>query len=340
MVIQNAGSPIVIGTNSERPSATSSAGIIYVETDTTSILCSDGSNWITILSSMVSPMLNGIRGNSVDVSTNYTILDTDWRVRVNAALGTVTITLPSAIGRLNKLFAVRKIDSTFNIVTVNTTSNQTIDGSLTWELRNPNDLVEVIGDGTNWKVLDYSNYDYNGYRRTGTTAPSRYYIAGMDSQGALGAAAAVTANTLYALPFMIGRGGTIDRVGVNVSTAVAASNVRMGIYRNLNGIPGTLVADLGTVATTPAGFKEISGLTAKLQPGLHWLAAVFSHAPTVRTLAQANMLAVFGVDNAATTAVGTGYTSAFTYAALPTTFPAVTVSTAATQPALFYHFSA
>ena len=300
-----------------------------------------GTDLTQYTSSFVSPMLNGIRGNSVEVSTNYTVIDTDWRIRMNAAAGTRTVTIPTAVGRGGKIFVIRKVDTTFNIVSVVPSLLETIGGFSSWELRNPNDLVEIFSDGTTWHIIDYSNYDYNGYRRIGTTAPNRYYIAGMDAQGALGALTAVTANTLYALPIMIGRGGTIDSVGVNVSTTVNSSNVRMGIYRNLNGIPGTLISDLGTVGTSnPAGFKEITGLSIRLQPGLHWLTAVFSHAPTLRTVSQTSMMGVFGVDNAATTAVGTGYTSAFTYAALPATFPAVTVSTAATQPALFYHFSA
>jgi len=312
---------------------------IYIATDSTTIYYSTGSSWITLFSTINSPLLNGIRGNSIDVSDNYTALDTDWRIRMNASAGSRAVTIPSAIGKTGKLYAVRKIDDTFNIVTVSST--QQIGGFNTWELRNPDDLLEMISDGTKWNVLDYSAYGFEGYRRIGNTGPKRYYIAGMNAQSAFGAATAVTANTLYALPFMVGRGGIIDSVGVNVSTAVNSSNVRMGIYKNNNGIPASLISDLGTVATTtPAGFKEITGLTLKLQPGLHWLTAVFSHTPTVRTIPQASILPVFGVDNAATTAVGTGYTSAFTYAALPTTFPAVTVSTAATQPALFYHFSA
>ena len=287
-----------------------------------------------------SPVLNGIRGNSVDVATNYTVQDNDWRIRVNATLLPITITIPSAVGRWGKIFVIRKIDTSFNIVSVVAQQGQTINGFSSWELRNPDDLVEIFSDGITWKVIDYSSYDYNGYRRIGTLIPNRYYIAGMDSQGALGAPAAVVANTLYTMPIMIGRGGTIDRLGVNVSTAIAASNVRMGIYRNLNGIPGTLLLDAGTVATTtPAGLKEII-ISQNLQPGLYWIAAVFSHAPTIRQVASQNIMGILGVDNAATTAVGTGYTSAFIYAALPAIFPVVTVSTAATQPALFYHFSA
>lgn len=331
---------IEAGPAAARPAADTSINIIYIETDTGIMSLSDGITWATLTRNLSSPLLNGIRGNSIDVSTNYTIVDTDWRIRVNALAAERTITLPTATGRWGKLFAIRKVDTSFNIVALVPQAGETIGGLGRWELRNPDDLIEVFSDGSTWRIIDYPSYDYNGYRRVGTSIPNRYYIAGMDSQGALGAPAAVAANTLYALPLMVGRGGTIDSVGVNVSTAVNSSNVRMGIYRNLNGIPGTLLLDLGTVATTPAGFREITGLSLKLQPGLHWLAAVFSHTPTVRQVAQANIMGILGVDNAATTAVGSGYTASFTYAVLPAIFPALTVSTAATQPALFYHFSA
>ncbi len=284
---------------------------------------------------------SGMKLGSDDKTTAYTLTDTNTRIRADASSAAFTLTLPTAVFNDGRLYNIKKIDTTFNIVTVDANSTETIDGMLTFELKNPGDELLIVSDGANWRTIITPNYDYSAYRRIGATAPNRYYVAGMDVQAAFGTAAAVVANTLYAQPFNASRGATIDSVGVNVSAVVAGSGVRMGVYRSLNGVPGALVADFGIVATTnPAAFKEITGLSQKLQPGLYWLAAVFSHTPTIRQIPQAAILGIYGVDNAATTAVGTGYTGSLTYGALPSNFPTITVSTAATQPALFYHMSA
>ena len=139
------------------------------------------------------------------------------------------------------------------------------------------------------------------------------------------------------MPFTVDRVQTIDSVGVNLTTQVSSSNVRMGIYKDINGVPDALLADLGTVGiTNPIGLKEVTGLTQKLQPGIYWLTTVFSHTPTISFVDAAAISSIFGVSSSA--AVNTGINASHTYGALPLTYPTIVVSTATSQPAFFYHF--
>ena len=271
-------------------------------------------------------------------TTTYTTIENDVVIPCDAGSGAFTITLITAASKAGKVYYFKKTDTSSNVVTLDANSTETIEGLLTWELRQPGDSVKIISDGTNWNVLDYNKIEQLETRRTGTTAPNRYYIAGAINQSALATTAAVTANILYAMPFTVDRVLTIDSVGVHLTSQVSSSNVRMGIYKDSNGVPHALVADLGTVGTTdPTGLKEITGLLQKLQPGMYWLAAVFSHTPSISFLSASAISSVFGVSSAA--AVNTGINASFTYAVLPSTYPTVVVSAATSQPAFFYHFS-
>ncbi len=283
--------------------------------------------------------LQGIKYNQATKTSAYTLLDSDLRILGDASSAAFTLTLPAAASTTNRRYSFKKIDTSTNIVTIDANSSETIDGLLTWELRVLGDEVAIISDGSNWRTELFTDKDLLSTQRVGTTAPNRYRIAGQVVQLALGAATAVTANRLYAMPFQVDKVQTIDSVGVNVTTGVSSTNVRMGIYRNGNGVPSTLVADLGTVATTtPAALKEITGLSQKLQPDIYWLTAVFSGAPTISHLAQGSITSMFGSDSAAV--LQTGMYSSFTYAALPSTYGTITMTTGTVSPALFYHFSA
>lgn len=83
----------------------------------------------------------------------------------------------------------------------------------------------------------------------------------------------VTPNTLYAYPVIINDRCLIDRMYVNVATGGASSTMRFGIYRDLNGKPGSLIVDAGTVATTTTTLAVVTVSSGILEPGTYWLAA-------------------------------------------------------------------
>lgn len=74
-------------------------------------------------------------------------------------------------------------------------------------------------------------------------------------------------------PVVIHRTITIDRIGIETTaSATAGGTLRLGIWNDSNGIPGTVLLDAGTVdATVAAAWLEITGLSQQLLAGVYWL---------------------------------------------------------------------
>lgn len=89
----------------------------------------------------------------VTKTTTYAILTTDVVVFTNAAAGGFTVTLPTAVGAAGKYYIIKKQDSTENVVTVATTSSQTIDGTGQWLISTPYQSITVLSDGSNWNQI-------------------------------------------------------------------------------------------------------------------------------------------------------------------------------------------
>lgn len=87
------------------------------------------------------------------VTTTYAIKFIDHTLRADATGGAFSVTLPTATNVAGKVFVFKKIDASANVVTVATTSSQTIDGSTTYSLATQNKYVTVQSDGTNWIVI-------------------------------------------------------------------------------------------------------------------------------------------------------------------------------------------
>jgi hypothetical protein len=102
-----------------------------------------------------------VRGS---VATNYraftaatTATSTDNLLMFTGTTAT-TITLPTAMGCAGRNYVVKNASTTgpTPVLTVATTSSQTIDGITTWLLDDANETVTVISDGSNWKVAAQS----------------------------------------------------------------------------------------------------------------------------------------------------------------------------------------
>jgi hypothetical protein len=153
--------------------------------------------------------------------------------------------------------------------------------------------------------------------------------------------AVLVVNTLYAMPFVVTKKRTIDQVAINV-TAFVAGNVRVGLYSDAGGYPGALVAEFGSIAVASNGVKTLSAspLPVTLDPGVYWLAIVTDSASTIRGFAVASLIPVLGYASTLPTAASLGWSVAYTYAALPSTFPgSASVRTAAPLPAVFARFT-
>jgi hypothetical protein len=92
--------------------------------------------------------LGGITFPSTGITSSYTVGVNDYLVDVTE--NTVTVTLPTSVDIDGKNYVVKNSGS--GVVTVSTTSGQTIDGSSSKTLRT-NDSIEIVSDGSNWNIV-------------------------------------------------------------------------------------------------------------------------------------------------------------------------------------------
>ena len=82
------------------------------------------------------------------VTAAYSIATSDAYI---SCTGTITVTLPTAVGVSGKIYDVKNAGT--GIVTMATTSSQTIDGGLTAVLRDQYESLTVISNGANWEII-------------------------------------------------------------------------------------------------------------------------------------------------------------------------------------------
>lgn len=99
--------------------------------------------------------INGLSKALTTQSANYTATLFDSTVLGNASTSNITITLPTAVGATGKIYTVKKIDSSANVVTVGTTSSQTIDSFTTEALARQFDAIQVQSNGSNWFIISF-----------------------------------------------------------------------------------------------------------------------------------------------------------------------------------------
>lgn len=157
----------------------------------------------------------------------------------------------------------------------------------------------------------------------------------------------VTANRLYAVPFVAPgrRDPLLDRLAVYVTTGVASSNVRFGIYDAVsesNLYPGSLLYDGGTFTSTVSGERRAANPDIVLVPGkLYWATVVSDAAITLRGVASAGVFAMFGISDALSSAsMQSQLTAAHTFGALPSTYPSGAASASSVPPAIFLRYGA
>jgi len=131
----------------------------------------------------------------------------------------------------------------------------------------------------------------------------------------------MSANVLYAMPFLAARNLTVDRIALDVNTGGAGgTKARIGIYNDGADLyPGTLLLDAGEVAVDGIGVQAIV-ISQALTKGLYWLVAVTDGTPIVSAFYGSPTL--LGVNSVDFLSPGCGWSKAFSYGALPTPFTA------------------
>lgn len=134
---------------------------------------------------------------------------------------------------------------------------------------------------------------------------------------------ALTANTLRAFPWKLDRFATISAIRSEVTTLVAATSYRIGIYSDNNTYPGTLLAgsDTGAYDSSTTGVK-VGTFSGSIAPPLFWIVIHSNGAPTMRSIPVAGIANVLGNQGSiGTNSTFTCWTIAQTFGALPSTFP-------------------
>jgi hypothetical protein len=85
---------------------------------------------------------------------NYTATGSDDVILCDAAGGTFVISLPAAASSAGLQLTIKKTDASFNLVSIDANSSETIDGFLTRNLATPNELLVIACDGTGWNILE------------------------------------------------------------------------------------------------------------------------------------------------------------------------------------------
>lgn len=157
-------------------------------------------------------------------------------------------------------------------------------------------------------------------------------IAGAYTNAAVNAGAlttlAMAANRLDFIPFVPMRNVTVSELAVEVTTAVASSQARVGIYDSTaGGLPGNLLTGQGTAldgAAVGAKTSAVANVTL-LAGATYWLAV---HASSTQTLRAMALASVMSLGAAATgTAVYSLRRATVTFASgLPATAPATTLT--------------
>lgn len=94
----------------------------------------------------------GFGSNITTQAGNYTLTNSDSIVLVDSTAAPRTITLPTAVGSAGRQYLI-KVSAGAKMVTVNTTSSQTIDGALTVGLPGFPFSMAVVSNGANWLIL-------------------------------------------------------------------------------------------------------------------------------------------------------------------------------------------
>ena len=168
-------------------------------------------------------------------------------------------------------------------------------------------------------------------------AANRYYYGGIFMPAGI---ITLVADTLYGVPFFVGKGETFTRIGINVNTGAGGTNARLGIYNVEDGVVSTLVLDAGTVSTATGGDKEIT-ISQTLSAGLYLLVAVSDGTPELTAYVnnssgfstRALVAHIFGGNTSGN--VSAPINASFTYGALAASFPTPTATEYNEQPRIW-----
>lgn len=187
------------------------------------------------------------------------------------------------------------------------------------------------------------------FKQVGTSPYECWYLSGAIGIGSALSAGTLTINTMIAVGWMAPRTGTIDGLGINVTTLAALGKAKVLMYNNTSDTvqyPSSLLAAAAEFDVTTTGVKTDTTLSiAVTKDTMYWFVYwCGTNAPGIRSMTVGSMNTEFlGFDNTFPTTPNIGFTVAQTYSSStnPSTYPSsATMLTTAPVPAMFHRYSA
>lgn len=191
-----------------------------------------------------STVTNGVTNQT----TTYNILTTDYLITCDATSAGFTVTLPTAVGISGQVFVIKKTDGTVNLITLATTSSQTVDGyaSTVVLLGSKRDYVIVQSDGANWQITDWGisvavSYYASASGTVSTTQTVNFDTKLFDPLGLVTASAPGSGTWKFTAKY-----DGLYQIFANVYTLGAANNIL--VYKN-----GTAFANMHSFESSGMG---------------------------------------------------------------------------------------
>ncbi len=187
---------------------------------------------------------------------------------VNASSGVRTLTLPTAVGRAGKEYVAKKTDASANVVAVQTTPSQTIDGAAPpWNIRYPNECLTFVSDGSNWHITAESiDLPVDDVRDVAISSPSDGQALVYDSSSGNWVDEAVSGggggSILIPVTIMDGQGG-----GVHLWSGMPTALTEFGPPQT-TGISFRRVVDLTDVTQARISLRLVTRSASALSPEL------------------------------------------------------------------------
>jgi hypothetical protein len=160
-----------------------------------------------------------------------------------------TLTLPTATTVPGRIYSIKNVSSNSSVLTIATTSSQTIDGLSSWTLSQANMALVLVSNGTDWYATSESlpgNGTGSSWLRGGNNVSSMQNIG-------------TTSN--YALPFITNntekmRLTTAGYLGIGTTTP--SNYLEVAGTNTTTGVSGLRLTNLGTATTAAANSKVLS----------------------------------------------------------------------------------
>jgi hypothetical protein len=83
----------------------------------------------------------------------YTVTDNDYVILVDATTAAITVNLPTAVGRLGRIFNIKRINTNANSVIIDAAGAEVIDNTATKTLVLPYTAVTLYSDNVKWWII-------------------------------------------------------------------------------------------------------------------------------------------------------------------------------------------